>query len=466
MCYWYSLGLVFQCWVGDNSILQKATTAKENTDNAQIKEKIQLAELSARAVENGNLFYSSFKTELSKEFGKEGVDWNISEELTTPWAVTVGNVRYETTGTTQAIELPDGWNINAIQSAYPNNNAAQKAPIPKGFVVSEATNENTIEGGLVIYEGTTPVNDDNVEKAMISRNQYVWIPVNNINNMIMCKSNTSGSICNIELINEELKCTNENHSVTSTDLCGRLYERSDTHIKVDGQWEYTTNMNFNSNTQTWDSTGYHEPDAASDIEQDSSESGISEIKSILNNENLANSTSYDEIKSYWEKELINDNFMIMAKSVAKYGGFYVSRYELSDNGSSKKNQTIVTSSSSSEKKWYDLYKECKKYNTGDLKSVMIWGCQYDQIINFIGEESQKFHKNLIPQTFVLSGNHEYDIMNNIYDLESNYQEWTAETWSNAARVRRGDDGSINYLPASWAGGYDPNFSSYNRIYYS
>ena len=50
-------------------------------------------------------------------------------------------------------------------------------PIPKGFVASSATGENTKNGGLVIYEGTEAVTDANVEDAKRTRNQYVWIPI-------------------------------------------------------------------------------------------------------------------------------------------------------------------------------------------------------------------------------------------------------------------------------------------------
>lgn len=50
-------------------------------------------------------------------------------------------------------------------------------PIPKGFIASSATGESTKSGGLVIYEGTDSVTDENVETARRTRNQYVWIPV-------------------------------------------------------------------------------------------------------------------------------------------------------------------------------------------------------------------------------------------------------------------------------------------------
>ena len=52
-----------------------------------------------------------------------------------------------------------------------------KYVLPEGFVVSEATGENTVENGLVIYEGNEPVTNENVELAQTTRNQFVWVPV-------------------------------------------------------------------------------------------------------------------------------------------------------------------------------------------------------------------------------------------------------------------------------------------------
>jgi len=50
-------------------------------------------------------------------------------------------------------------------------------PIPKGFVASTATGENTKNGGLVIYETSDAVTNANVETAKREYNQYVWVPV-------------------------------------------------------------------------------------------------------------------------------------------------------------------------------------------------------------------------------------------------------------------------------------------------
>ncbi|MDD2627602.1 MAG: hypothetical protein PHR25_03785 [Clostridia bacterium] len=54
-------------------------------------------------------------------------------------------------------------------------------PVPRGFVLSNVATENTYEGGAVIYEGEEAVTDSNVDTAQKTRNQFVWVPVEDIN---------------------------------------------------------------------------------------------------------------------------------------------------------------------------------------------------------------------------------------------------------------------------------------------
>ena len=105
-------------------------------------------------------------------------------------------------------------------------------PIPAGYVKSEIAGEKNIADGLVIYqkpEGATidwtnkkiTINGE-IKDLQENTNQYVWIPVSNINDMVMCKKNgqtgTDGkTICNLVLEGEELKCTTHNY-ITSEEL--------------------------------------------------------------------------------------------------------------------------------------------------------------------------------------------------------------------------------------------------------
>ena len=302
--------------------------------------------------------------------------------------------------------------------------------IPDGYVVSSVPGENIVSSGLVIYEGDEPVTEENHEESMLNRNQYVWIPVDDINSMVMCSSNTGDSICNLVYDEETntLECTNPEHASTATNLVGRLYTSTRTSTTDGDNTIYSYTMDFTKKDQTYDSNGYHEPNTVSS--------------------DASNSLTIEQLKS---------DFTTMAKSVAKNGGFYISRYEVGENGDSKKNQKVLTAASSDGSNylganmWYGLYNTIRKI---DENKQMIWGCQYDQVIKFIGEEAQIGHSDRnLTISKALSGQNELDKMNNVYDLEGNYREWTLENYSSDIRVIRGSNfGGINegkFYPASY-----------------
>ena len=56
-------------------------------------------------------------------------------------------------------------------------------PVPTGYTASSASDEKSVNGGFVIYEGTDAVTDSNQWEAQCSRNQYVWIPIAEVSDM-------------------------------------------------------------------------------------------------------------------------------------------------------------------------------------------------------------------------------------------------------------------------------------------
>ena len=67
--------------------------------------------------------------------------------------------------------------------------------------------------------------------------------------------------------------------------------------------------------------------------------------------------------------------------MAKFGGFYIARYEAGLNGASKKNQDVLTAADSSGTNyiegntWYGLYNILRNQtgvNTNVVKSHMVW----------------------------------------------------------------------------------------------
>ena len=71
--------------------------------------------------------------------------------------------------------LPEGWDGNKVEAVESEDGAT--VPVPIGYTASKASNENTVIGGFVIYEGEEIVTDSNVDSAKTSRNQFVWVPV-------------------------------------------------------------------------------------------------------------------------------------------------------------------------------------------------------------------------------------------------------------------------------------------------
>ena len=150
---------------------------------------------------------------------------------------------------------------------------------------------------------------------------------------------------------------------------------------------------------------------------------------------------------------IQTEFNSMAKSVEKYQGFYISRYELSgdENMLGSKAGTIVTTAATSTTAytngttWYGLYNICKKYNTNSVGSNMIYGCQYDAMMRWMQQNGidvtstdlseKRIRKNSDPTITGQSG--DLDILNNVYDLLGGKYEWTQEANGDCFRISRG-----------------------------
>ncbi len=387
-------------------------------------------------------------------------------------------------------DLPEGWDSSKVAEVY--EEGTRKAPIPVGYTKSGITSEinatspeNTIAGGLVVYqipEGatvdwannqitlsgeSTPVNlQENV-------NQYVWIPVDDINDMVMCKYNTKTTkidgtaiedgICELEYDVEtnEITCKTHGFDTTGYDttenvlaktnldtvgLAGRLYGTTSTTTDTEKPKIYQTSMDFTTTSQTFSAnSAYREPDLVTFYDKDDATSG----NTYMVDAGIADGT----VATF--KAQLNSDFIEMAKSVAKYGGFYVSRYEAGANGASLKKQKVLVAGTSTYtgsnadtyikgNKWYGIYNTLMSSTAIDKTAVnshMIWGCQYDQIIKFLSENSinepQIGHTARQLNAQKLTGETTTNIMSNIYDLEGNNREWTAQAYDTNGRVDRG-----------------------------
>ena len=166
--------------LNNSGIIDQAQNAVDKTN---LKEVQTLASLKwAEAYMDGNTTQSELETEVLKRLNEEKIDL-------TPYEITVTDEGVKVALKGNTVAIPETWKANVID-------IVDTVPIPKGFVASSATGENTKNGGLVIYEGTEAVTDANVEDAKRTRNQYVWVPVEDFSKFIRQNFGYSYTISN------------------------------------------------------------------------------------------------------------------------------------------------------------------------------------------------------------------------------------------------------------------------------
>ena len=117
------------------------------------------------------------------------------------------------------------------------------------------------------------------------------------------------------------------------------------------------------------------------------------------------------------------------------------------------------------KTWYGLYSLAKTYtnNKNSVTSQMIWGSQYDAMLNFAltGNDKSKVtsteYGNYTNSVLKTGLTRTSDKINNIYDLGGNLTEWTSEAFLTYDRAYRG--GSCNYaISPAHRGNFNPTDS--------
>ena len=418
-------GVSIATLTGNNGILTQANQAKENNNSAAAKEKVQVEALGS-IDKSGKFNESTFEENVTKNIKGSTVKKSGNSLIVTVdgYDVTVDATTGEVTGVAKAngetpsASVQPGIEVSkTVKDNYTDTNK-EKATIPAGFTVDET--ENTISSGLVVRGP--------------DRSEFVWVPVPDINSMAQCS--TAGGNCNLQLEGNTLKCTTHN----STEIVGKLYSTSAGNNSIDN----SANTTYNADS------GLREPAIVKDYD---------------------NNSSYNTIGLQLSD--MQTDYKNMAMNVAKYGGFYVGRYEtsLSDanassagtTGTAQSKQGVIPTSAknSATSSWYGLYKIQDKTYTGkngSVESSMIWGSQYDRIINWIKEGTNETEKAKLTNTSLgnnssgsvkTTGNSSYsnDSINNIRDLGGNLYEWTLEAYHTNYRVYRGGYSYSTYSPS-------------------
>ncbi len=287
--------------------------------------------------------------------------------------------------------------LESRNDRYEPEKVYEKATIPEGYYYVGGTEAK----GLVISDNVADKekykNQEDVGKDL-EGNQWVWVPVQDISLCITVEDDKA-----IELTG-------------GTGVKTTRYSR-----KVLGEWRGNPG-----------STDFREPDLITGengekydyLSINCGHAGFSNSKNMA--ETLVN--EYDE----------------MIRSVEKYKGFYIGRYELSEEG--EKAASVLTY-----KSWYELYKSCTTLANGEnVKSRMIWGAQWDATCAWLidsgfsvtdssswGNYSDNTAKDHGYKHS--TGYSEVWKANNIYDFAGNYLECTQEAFSTIFRVCRGGE---------------------------
>lgn len=179
-------------------------------------------------------------------------------------------------------------------------------------------------------------------------------------------------------------------------------------------------------------------------------------------------------RNYQDDDFSDDGFneplagglVEQVKSVKKYGGFYISRYDIS------KSPEGEPQSVRGAMPWVNIdFHEAKSVaetieNNGVSRSQLTYGAEYDTVLAWliksecktlkeVAEDSTKWgnhwNTNGPPRRVVKTGSCEEWCANNIYDFAGNVDEWTQEQNGSSCQVIRGGDCNYDgdYCPVAY-----------------
>ena len=300
----------------------------------------------------------------------------------------------------------------------------------------DATTNDTTTNDDTTTDTTTPTQEEiNIFNLQKTRNQYVWVPVDDPSRIYGVDSKGK--------------------------IWGKPYWFSSTGREALNWTEINGIMSITSQTY------YRDPNVLQDTEYDR------DSYSYMHSSGLGE-TRYEMLAQELEQ-----NYYEIIESIKKYGGFYIGRYETGGlNGIAvvRKMDTKIASQN-----WYTMYKKCltlKGTNT-DVKTSMIFGNLWDETLewlvksgatisdgttltyqlvsinsitwgnyrnatfNYIAKNAEMplmtETKAQSTNTRIPAGSAEYTKANNIYDMAGNMWDWTTEAYSTDQRVRRGGD---------------------------
>ena len=152
-------------------------------------------------------------------------------------------------------------------------------------------------------------------------------------------------------------------------------------------------------------------------------------------------------------ETLESELALQFESVKKYGGFYISRYNISKNKETGRPQSVK-----GEIPWTNItFNDAKEIaatleKSDTITSHLTFGAEYDSVLEWFIESNERTLSEIVddstnwgnywntenpPRTIVETGSREEWCTNNIYDFAGHVDEWTQEQNNSSYRVVRG-----------------------------
>lgn len=314
------------------------------------------------------------------------------------------------------------------------------AVIPAGFMVSGKSGSGTSGASGTSSSGSSSSgsgDETTISKGMVLKdsdgNEFVWVPVNQA---IYIPGKTA--------------IPTSTSSVTTYYKPMAMAQSGSTSSYESIVYSYSGVKSYRRTTSAGiGKYSYREPSLLTNNENDGYTWNVSKPFGTNFDANAAcyaDILGFSTIQEYGN--YINKEYANMVNSTNNYGGFYIGRYETSINENAVQSKSGKTPMSNLN--WYNLYLNQDSnrnsnniyYETQSVVSSMIWGSQYDSMLNWVlaGLDKSKLQATTYgnkTNSQVLTGNYNNDVINNIYDLCANNYEWTQEAYNISSRIYRG-----------------------------
>ena len=441
-------GVSIAMLTGENGILSQAQKAGEQTDIGQEKEAIALAYNGAKAENNGG---DVDVDDLNRNFGYNDTD--ATAEGSNPITVTFKESgRQYTIDENGVISGPTEANI--IASIRIEGEKSEETPPMPSSDFSHVT--GSVDDGYVIQDK--------------NENQYVWIPVDK-NQKIKVNVTSKEDITSITLTDPYGDTILEQTNI------GTTYTNNEIEPTINGPYVLKVTT---ANEERTTMLGVHSLYA------------IDTMSDWQNTEECAKIQGYDTLEEMYsdlgyeteEEFLMDGSFMKdysetedYKDSVNENGGFYIGRYEASENNGVeiKANKTTRNNISQTDA----LAKAKGMYTSGEFTSSLLTGAAWDRTLGWLEETGAVSSFEIVGDSKTW-GNYSDDEFenseglqntgsipqtekNHIFDLAGNVEEWTTEARSSDHRVRRGGGFHLtgSYSPCSRRFSSGPDGTGYN-----